>query len=47
MIRDVREVGRLPTGEAADQGNERVEMTFALARDRRRKELHARCCMAR
>ena len=42
MIGDGREVGRLPTSEAADQGNERVEMAFAMAGPWQWKKLHER-----
>ena len=42
MVGDSGKVARLPTGKATAQGNERVEMAFAMAGDWRRKELHER-----
>src|ERR687885_2144043 len=40
VIGDVAEVGALSTDQAADQGNEGVEMAFAMAGGPRLKELH-------
>ncbi len=42
MVGDRGKVARLPTGKATDQGNERVEMAFAMARLRQWKEVHER-----